>query len=48
MCYIANLGDCRAIMSCNGGRTIYALSKDHKPSDEIENRRVLDAGGKIY
>ena len=36
MCYVANVGDFRAIMSAEGGNKIYALSWDHWPNDELE------------
>ena len=48
MCYIANVGDSRAIMSGEGGSRIFALSKDHKPMEESEFKRITTAGGKIY
>ena len=48
MCFIANVGDSRAIMSGEAGDKIYALSRDHKPMDEIEYKRISEAGGKIY
>ena len=48
MCYVGNVGDCRSIMSTEGGRVVYQLSRDHKPSDPSERDRVIDAGGKIY
>lgn len=48
ICYIANLGDSRAILSADYGRKVYALSKDHKPSDEAERTRILAAGGEVY
>lgn len=48
MWYVANVGDCRSIMSIKAGQTVYQLSRDHKPSDPSERDRVLDAGGKIY
>lgn len=47
-CFIANVGDSRAIMSGNNGGKVYTLSRDHRPNDEKEYKRVLDAGGKIY
>lgn len=48
MCFIANVGDSRALMSANGGEKIYALSRDHKPSDDLEKQRIVSAGGQIY
>jgi protein phosphatase 2C family protein 2/3 len=36
MCYIANVGDSRAIMSGDGGNYIIELSTDHKPNSESE------------
>lgn len=48
MCYIANVGDSRALMSMDGGKYIAALSLDHKPNDESEQKRITEAGGKIY
>ncbi len=47
-CFIANVGDSRAIMSGNNGAKVYTLSRDHRPNDEKEYKRILDAGGKIY
>ena len=44
-CYIANVGDSRAIMSTDGGAKIFSLSRDHKPSDESESKRIMEAGG---
>ena len=46
--YVANVGDSRSIMSANGGKNIYSLSKDHKPNEEGEAYRILHNGGKIY
>ena len=35
-------------MSADGGEKIYALSNDHKPTDEVEMTRIIENGGKIY
>ncbi|CAD8114976.1 unnamed protein product [Paramecium sonneborni] len=45
-CYVANVGDCRAILSLEKGKKLMELSIDHKP--EIEYERIQKNGGKIY
>lgn len=46
--YVANLGDSRAVLSRNSGKEVVVLSKDHKPEEENESRRIVEAGGKVY
>ena len=41
----ANIGDSRCVLGTNN-QTI-SLSIDHKPYDEEEERRVINAGGKV-
>ncbi len=48
VCYIANVGDSRAILSTEGGRFAFNLSRDHRPTDNKEQDRIIGAGGKIY
>ena len=48
MCYSANVGDSRAIISINRGADIIPLSRDHKPSDVQEYQRITKAGGQVY
>jgi len=36
MCYVANVGDSRAILSSEKGKVVTNISRDHKPEDEIE------------
>jgi len=43
--YIANAGDSRSILAKNGIAT--DLSIDHKPEDDTEKSRILNAGGSI-
>jgi hypothetical protein len=35
-------------MSADGGNYTLLLSRDHKPNDENEQKRINDNGGKIY
>ena len=42
---VAHVGDCRAILRCNG-ETI-PLTRDHRPSNLEEYRRVLASGGTV-
>ena len=48
MCYIANVGDSRIVASFEQGKKNLALSKDHKPNDKDEQKRIISNGGKIY
>ncbi|CAF1067072.1 unnamed protein product, partial [Brachionus calyciflorus] len=41
--YCGNAGDSRAIASVNG--QVQQLSFDHKPNNELESKRIRDAGG---
>ena len=42
---MANLGDSRAIMSANKGKTLFSVSRDHRPSDKGEQARIVENGG---
>ena len=46
--YAINLGDSRALYSYDSGKYIYQITRDHKPNDEIEKRRIEKVGGKIF
>ena len=46
--YVANLGNSRAIYSENKSNIISMLSKDHKPNDPDEKKRIVNVGGYIY
>jgi hypothetical protein len=48
MCYIANLGDSRALYSYDTGSKFFQLSRDHKPNDPKEKKRIYKAGGSIF
>ncbi|XP_074650838.1 putative protein phosphatase 2C T23F11.1 [Tubulanus polymorphus] len=41
--YCGNVGDSRAVISVRGRSE--ALSQDHKPSNELETKRIIAAGG---
>eukprot|EP00760_Papus_ankaliazontas_P032724 PhM_4_TR5944/c0_g1_i1/m.1077 len=45
MLFVIGLGDARAVL-CDKGQAI-AMSRDHKPSDPDERRRVTAAGGSV-
>ena len=44
--YCANCGDSRTVLSRGG--TAIALSQDHKPKVPSEERRIVDAGGRVF
>lgn len=48
MCYVVNLGDSRALYSYNSGEYFFQLSRDQKPIDPIEKKRIYRAGGSIF
>ena len=48
MLYAINLGDCRALMSANTGTNLLQITRDHKPNDPIEKRRIEQSGAKVY
>lgn len=47
-CYVANVGDSRAIMSAEDGKKLFVLSRDHRPCEDNEKQRIIENGGKIY
>ena len=48
MCYIANVGDSRAVLSCMNGKDVIQLTNDHKPNSEKEKKRIKKNGGVVY
>ena len=46
--YSINLGDSRALYSRDGGKEFYQITRDHKPNDDIERKRIEKYGGKVY
>lgn len=47
-CYVANLGDSRAVLSSNKGSKVFCLSRDHKPFEQVEMARIMKVGGYVY
>jgi len=43
--YVANAGDSRCVV-CRDGQAV-EMSADHKPEDDIEMKRIKNAGGKV-
>ena len=46
--YCVNLGDSRAIYSYDKGNKYYQLSRDQKPNDPIEKKRIIKGGGSVF
>ena len=46
--YVANVGDSKVVLPGNFGKSIYPLSRDQKPYDSEERKRILEASGQIY
>lgn len=44
---VANIGDSRAVLCTKGGSKITPLSRDHKPTDGPERRRIERAGAVV-
>lgn len=47
-CYLANIGDSKAVMSVSAGKTFLSLCQEHVLSDVREASRVMVAGASIY
>ena len=47
-CFITFLGDSRGLYSLDGGNYLYQITRDHKPNDPLEMKRIVDHGGKVY
>ena len=46
--FAINLGDSRALYSYDTGKFLYQITRDHKPNDEVERKRIENAGGKVF
>lgn len=45
---MANVGDSRAIMSADDGKKLFLLSRDHRPDEANEEKRIVENGGSVY
>ena len=45
--YAINLGDSRALLSSDNGQHLRQITRDHKPNDPIEKRRIEKSGAKV-
>ena len=43
-----NLGDSRALYSYDTGNFKYQITRDHKPNDDVERKRIENAGGSVF
>lgn len=48
ICFVANLGDSRALLSENLSQNLSYVTNDHKPEDVDEKSRIEKAGGHVY
>ena len=48
LCYVAHTGDSRAILSTKNGKNMTQISKDHRPTQEIERIRIISNKGRLY
>ena len=46
--YSINLGDSRGLYSKDSGKEFWQITRDHKPNDPKEQKRIEKAGGKVY
>ena len=46
--YVANVGDSRCLLSKDNCKKFIEVTKDHKPNDPNEMKRIKSNGGKIY
>ena len=46
--YAINLGNSRALFSSDSGQHLRQITRDHKPNDPLEKRRIEKSGAKVY
>ena len=47
-CFVANVGDSRAVISTNFGQNKADLTLDHKPNRESEFKRIVERNGQVF
>eukprot|EP00828_Plagiopyla_frontata_P026870 TRINITY_DN35027_c0_g1_i1.p1 TRINITY_DN35027_c0_g1~~TRINITY_DN35027_c0_g1_i1.p1 ORF type:complete len:154 (-),score=23.93 TRINITY_DN35027_c0_g1_i1:90-551(-) len=48
ICYIANLGNSKAIISMDDGKQYQIMTNDHSTKNQTEIQRILANGGQLY
>jgi len=48
ICYCANIGDSRALLSQSNSSKVHQITKDHRPQESSERIRLITNGAYIF